>query len=67
MMTVKQLKELLNNYPDDMLVVFEDSEGEFSDVEEAEIIVLKRDKYYRGNHGYPTREGDVTIKHLRFY
>jgi hypothetical protein len=50
-----------------MLVVFEDSEGGFSDVEEAEIIVLKRDKYYRGNHGYPTREGDVTIKHLRFY
>lgn len=47
-MTVKQLKELLNKYPDDMLVVLSGYEGGFDDISNTKIIALKRDANYSG-------------------
>jgi hypothetical protein len=67
-MTVKQLKELLNEYPDDMLVVVSGYEGGFNDISDAEIIVLKRDvhsEWYYGRHEYIDEE-ESGIDHLHF-
>jgi ribosomal protein RSM22 (predicted rRNA methylase) len=68
MRTIKELKELLNNYPDDMLVVVRGYEGGFDDISDTAVITLKRDAnsdwYYGAHKKIDKSEAEYGIDHL---
>lgn len=64
-MTVKDLKELLNNYPDDIQVFVRGYEGGLDDVNPGEIVNVElnyNNEWYYGKHEQISEETEKTVK-----
>jgi hypothetical protein len=64
-MKISELKLLLNEYPDDLLVVVDGYEGGFSNIKTPMLVVVKKRIAYSWEEVYalshPAHNGDVAL------